>query len=133
MLRAAYLFPSSSNLHTTGPVSRKPTATLAFILAKKQDILVRYFSSALGTYKQLVVSQNHRNKVLCTTHDSIPTKHQGTAKTLYRIQAYFCWPGMSTDVKRYCKSCPECQKMTRWGSIKLSDSNLLPILDHWKR
>lgn len=58
---------------------------------------------------QLVVPKAQRRKVLELSH-SIPwSGHMGFMKTLMRVSKRFYWPGMYTEVKEYCKTCPECQ------------------------
>ncbi len=59
--------------------------------------------------KQLLVPKEYRKRVLEEGH-SIPwAGHLGFMKTLVRISKRFYWPGMYSEVKNYCKSCPECQ------------------------
>ncbi|KAG1955346.1 gag-pol fusion protein [Pimephales promelas] len=58
---------------------------------------------------QLVVPKSQHRKVLELSH-SIPwSGHMGFMKTLRRVSKRFYWPGMYTEVKEYCKTCPECQ------------------------
>ncbi|XP_039525008.1 uncharacterized protein LOC120477466 [Pimephales promelas] len=58
---------------------------------------------------QLVVPQTQRREVLELGH-SIPwAGHLGFMKTLMRIAKRFYWPRMYSDVKEFCKTCPECQ------------------------
>ena len=44
-------------------------------------------------------------------HDSISSGHVGAAKTLAKVKDQFIWPAMSRDIKRYCASCPICQRL----------------------
>ncbi|KAL1271128.1 hypothetical protein QQF64_030146 [Cirrhinus molitorella] len=74
----------------------------------QQGILYRQFESI----KQLVVPQSVREVILKLSH-SIPwAGHLGRYKTLARIKRHFYWPGLKRDVTQYCKSCPECQKVS---------------------
>lgn len=58
---------------------------------------------------QLVVPKTQRREVLAIGH-SIPwAGHLGFMKTFMRISKRFYWPRMYSDVKEYCKTCPECQ------------------------
>lgn len=59
--------------------------------------------------KQLVVPKTQRREILDLGH-SIPwAGHLGFMKTLMRIAKRFYWPRMYSEVKDYCKTCPECQ------------------------
>lgn len=70
---------------------------------------VLYHKSEGGTTEQLVVPQSLREQVLTLGH-SIPwAGHLGKIKTLERIAHKFYWPGLYTDVQKYCLSCPICQ------------------------
>lgn len=53
-------------------------------------------------------------------NDSIFVCHQGMGKTLSCIQAHCYWPGISKDIRSYCQSCVECQKISRKGSVRPS-------------
>lgn len=66
----------------------------------------------IGSVKQLVVLQDARELFL-HLGQSIPwAGHLGKKKTTVRIKRYFYWPGLKADVARYCKSCPDCQKVS---------------------
>ncbi|XP_064468593.1 uncharacterized protein LOC135380865 [Ornithodoros turicata] len=59
--------------------------------------------------RQLVLPKERRSEVLRLAHDSDWAGHLGERKTLQRIKSSFYWPGITTDVKRYCQSCHQCQ------------------------
>lgn len=84
------------------------TLTLLKGICSKKVILYRQFEST----NQLVVPQCVREVILQLSH-SIPwAGHRGKHKTLARIKRHFYWPGLRRDVTQYCKSCPECQKVS---------------------
>lgn len=61
---------------------------------------------------QLIVPKTYRKEVLELGH-SIPwAGHLAFMKTLMRIAKRFYWPKMYSEVKEFCKSCPECQLTT---------------------
>lgn len=62
---------------------------------------------------QLVLPEQHRSEVLRLAHDSTWASHLGEKKTLQMIKGAFFWPGISTDVRRYCQSCHQCQVKSR--------------------
>lgn len=68
-----------------------------------------------GPETQLVVPQCVREVLLVLGH-SIPwAGHLGKRKTISRIRKYFHWPGLNAEVAQYCKSCPQCQKVSTRG------------------
>ena len=60
---------------------------------------------------QVAVPRELRGEVLERYHDRLG--HFGAEATLERVRARFWWPGMSTDVKQYCRSCDSCQRGDR--------------------
>ncbi|XP_068073009.1 uncharacterized protein [Danio rerio] len=66
----------------------------------------------MGQVTQLVVPQCVREVILTLGH-SIPwAGHLGKRKTIARIRKHFYWPGLNSEVAQYCKTCPECQKVS---------------------
>jgi hypothetical protein len=43
-------------------------------------------------------------------HESIMVGHLATRRTVDRVTAEFYWPGITSDIKRYCRSCDICQR-----------------------
>lgn len=81
----------------------------------KSSILMRKFhppevpkSETWHIVTQIVVPTCYRDKVLSLAHDHIGG-HLGVKKTLYKILKYFFWPGVSSDVAKFCKNCHICQ------------------------
>lgn len=64
---------------------------------------------------QLVVPQCVREVILTLGHSVPWAGHLGKHKTIARIRKYFHWPDLNKEVTRYCKSCPECQKVFTRG------------------
>ena len=63
--------------------------------------------------QQLVLPKCYRKKVLEVAHDISMAGHLGREKTLSRILQRFFWPGITRDVKQYCRSCAACQKVSK--------------------
>ena len=61
-----------------------------------------------GIY-QIIIPQKYRETVLSLAHDTPMACHMGVGKTHRRILQYFYWPGISRDIKQYCRSCRVCQ------------------------
>ena len=79
-------------------------------------ILYRNFTSGDEkdrSVQQLVLPKYYRKKVLEVAHDIPMAGHLGRKKTLSRILQRFFWPGISHDVKQYCRSCAACQKVSK--------------------
>ena len=60
---------------------------------------------------QIVLPVDLRARVMEVAHDSIWAGHLGTRKTQDRILNHFFWPGIYSDIRRYCQSCNLCQKL----------------------
>ena len=62
---------------------------------------------------QLVIPEIKRQVIITAAHDSTWSLHFGSIKTIQRIKAYFYWPSIVHDVRRYVSSCEKCQKRAR--------------------
>lgn len=51
-----------------------------------------------------------RDDILLACHDEPTSGHLGSSRTLARVRQAYYWPKLSTSVKRYVKSCHECQR-----------------------
>ena len=60
--------------------------------------------------KLLLVPQSLQREMICVHHDHHLAGHFGAAKTLKRLQQYYFWNTMSTDVVEYVRSCKPCQR-----------------------
>ena len=75
------------------------------------EILYRMFSREnCEVRKQVVVPSELRVQVMKLAHESIMGGHLGTKKTYDKILSSFYWPGIHSDVTRFCRSCEVCQK-----------------------
>ncbi|XP_070209818.1 uncharacterized protein [Littorina saxatilis] len=82
---------------------------------REKKLLYREFSNREGSFKQVVVPREFREGVMATAHDSILGGHLGTKKTTDRVWRHFYWPGICTDIRRFCASCDKCQKVVAKG------------------
>lgn len=99
----------------------------------EKGLLYRHFSSPKvsdnKTFKQLVIPEALRRKVMTIALDSILGGHLGTKKTLDRISSSFYWPGIQGDVKRYCQSCDLCQRTFPKGKVTKIPLEKMPLID----
>lgn len=58
----------------------------------------------------LCLHKGERNLVLHENHDTPTAGHFGMRKTLYRIKQRYFWPGMRVDIRKYVRTCENCQK-----------------------
>ena len=59
--------------------------------------------------EQLVLPRRCRSLVLRLAHDIPFAGHLGVTKTKDRILQRYYWPGIYSDVARYCRTCQVCQ------------------------
>ena len=62
---------------------------------------------------RIVFPEAYRNEVLWVAHTIPLSGHMGFAKTLDRVSTRFSWPGLSSDVRKFCATCPQCQLVAR--------------------
>ncbi|XP_070209718.1 uncharacterized protein [Littorina saxatilis] len=96
---------------------------------RDKKLLYREFSNQEGTFKQVVVPREFREGVMATAHDSILGGHLGTKKTTDRVWRHFYWPGICTDVRRFCASCDKCQKVVAKGRVRKVPLEKMPLID----
>jgi len=62
-------------------------------------------------------------------HAGIMNGNQGVHRTQERIAANFWWPGMTSDVTRFCHSCDFCQRSISKGRVPKVPLGKMPIID----
>ena len=77
---------------------------------------------------QLVLPTQLRPAVPKLAHDVPMSGHLGRKKTTYRVLRRFYWPGVFSDVRNHCKTCPQCQKSATRG-VRKAPLVPLPIMD----
>lgn len=76
----------------------------------------------------LVVPLDCRNSVLATAHEGLLSGHFSHRKTETRVKEEFHWPGITTDIRDYCRSCDKCQRLSTKGRVKPVPLKPMPIL-----
>ena len=88
---------------------------------KKNDLLYRKFSSPNvehgRTFTQLIVPQQYRTLVMKLAHESVMAGHLAIKRTMQKVLSEFYWPGINSDIKRFCQSCDICQRTIPKGKI----------------
>lgn len=64
--------------------------------------------------------------VLSIAHKSLWSGHLGANKTYKSVLKYFFWPGLKSDVVKFCRSCHVCQ-VVRKPNQKIHPAPLHPI------
>ena len=79
--------------------------------------------------KQVVVPSEHRKRVMSLAHESIVGGHLAAKKKIDQTTASFHWPGIISDVTRFCRSCEICQKTVPKGKVTKVPLGEMPIMD----
>lgn len=58
----------------------------------------------------LIAPRQIRSKILHELHDNRTSGHLGRDRTIKAVKRRVYWPGMSTDIKRWCKECDVCAR-----------------------
>lgn len=91
-----------------------PGTEIPGVYSVVDGILMRNWSPpAVGdlgwnSFQQVVVPQNFRSQIFSLASDNF-SGHLGIKKTYHRILQSFFWPGLKSNVTRFCRSCHVCQ------------------------
>ncbi|XP_042886753.1 uncharacterized protein LOC122262710 [Penaeus japonicus] len=94
----------------------------------KKGILYRRVVHADNVTEQIVVPCELRDAVMEIAHSSLMSGHLGIKKTLMRIQNKFFWPGMQSEVARFCRSCDPCQRTVDKGRVSRAKLGRMPMI-----
>ncbi|XP_060070207.1 uncharacterized protein LOC132550192 [Ylistrum balloti] len=115
-----------------GDVFEKKPGILSSYYERK-GILYRRFKSekfAGGKeFKQVVVPDKLRVRVMKMAHESILAGHLGIRRTVQRVLTEFFWPGLQADVTRFCRSCDICQRTFPKGRVPKAPLGSMPLID----
>lgn len=76
------------------------------VLEIKNSVLYRKWENDdKSVTLQLIIPKLMRKEIMIQLHNSRLAGHLGRQKTLKKIQSQFYWPGVSTDVRRWCQNC----------------------------
>jgi len=99
----------------------------------KNDLIYREFSSSSvengKTFLQLVVPESLRTRVMRLGHESVMSGHLGCKRTAHKVLAEFYWPGVQSDIKRFCQSCDACQRTIPRGKVVRAPLGKMPLIE----
>ena len=99
----------------------------------QKGVLYRIYQEPRGDsaveIKQIVLPSDYRKQVMSLAHESIVGGHLGSKKTVDRITSSFHWPGITSDVTRFCQSCDICQKTIPKGKVAKVPLGEMPLID----
>lgn len=75
-------------------------------LSCKEDVLYRNITISGKITAQLILPEILKDQVLKALHDDMG--HQATEKTTALARQRCYWPGMGSDIQRYCEECSRC-------------------------
>jgi transposase InsO family protein len=102
----------------------KNGSTVTFI--KKRGILHRKYMADGRSHDQVIVPRQYRDELMRVAHDAPMAGHLGTRRTQARVQRMFYWPGICSDINRYCRSCDTCQRTK--GGVRKVQLSLMPLV-----
>ena len=86
----------------------------------QSGVLVRVYRDSVSppdaAFHQIVVPVVLHPRLLQIAHEIPAAAHLGVAKTTARLQRHFYWPGITSDVKQFCRTCDMCQRLGKGGS-----------------
>ena len=121
-------------------------------ILRKKDLIYRQYSSPKvengRVFVQLVVPQQYhktfmklahesimsghlviKRTIMKLAHESIMSGHLVVKRTIPTVLSEFFWPGISSDIKRYCRSCDICQRTIANGKTARAPLGSMPIID----
>ncbi|XP_065928583.1 uncharacterized protein [Magallana gigas] len=100
-------------------------------IMKENRMMYRVFTTVTDdVLKQVIVPSKFRKQILSLSHDIHLAGHMGIKKTRERILRNFFWPGIFEDTKKYCQSCPKCQKGTSKSRVSKVPLVKIPSVDY---
>lgn len=106
-----------------------PEGEKKFISMERGMLYRNFRSSTEGIMKQLVVPAKFRRQIPSLGHNIPMAGHLGMKKNRDRIMRHFFWPGIFDDTKKYCRSCPKCQKGTSKTKVSKVPLVRIPRID----
>lgn len=90
-------------------------------MCERKQMLFREFCSPKVSsgklFRQLIVPRKYRTIVMKIAHETLMGGHLGSKKTTDRVVSEFYWPGIQSDIRRFCRSCDVCQRTIPKGKV----------------
>ena len=103
--------PTQAEITSWPAVSKRLMADFERLKLVDGVVYRRWFDlSGNEARQQLLAPRQIRTKILENAHDGQVAGHYAVKQTLGKIREHFFWPGMTTDVRHYCRSCVICQQ-----------------------
>ena len=100
---------------------------------KRYFIYIQYSSSKVEYGKlfvQHVVPQQYGKIIMKLANESMISAHIAVKRTIQKVlPEFFFWPGIASDIKRYCHSCDICQRTIAKGKNARVPLGSMPIID----
>ncbi|CAC5419744.1 unnamed protein product [Mytilus coruscus] len=120
------------------PVVNTPNQELSALLRQwdilftQYELLYRKFYEIDGSItNQLVAPRELRKEIMQQLHNNRTASHLGREKTLLKVRSRFYWPLMTSDVARWCQTCPSLLRNVsldrEWANILC---NIVPLQVH---
>jgi len=98
----------------------------------QSGVLVRVYRDSVSppdaAVHQIVAPVVLRSRLLQIAHEIPAAAHLGVAKTTARLQRHFYWPGITSDVKQFCRTCDICQRLGKGGPSAVAPLHSLPLV-----
>ena len=100
---------SKDEVKGLGPESRRLDEQWNLLTIQSSRLYRQFIpSDGASTRLQLVTPNNYRPEILQELHAGSVSGHLGEYKTCNTLQQRFYWPGLTRDVKIWCRTCPSC-------------------------
>nr|XP_034310606.1 uncharacterized protein LOC117680625 [Crassostrea gigas] len=90
-------------------------------MCERKQMLFREFCSPKVSsgklFRQLIVPRKYRTIVMKIAHETLMGGHLGSKKTTDRVVSEFYWPGIQSDIRRFCRSCDVCKWTIPKGKV----------------
>lgn len=96
---------------------------------KQNGLIFELKSDKNGERRSIVLPTKLRPKVMKLGHDIPMAGHLGYKKTLNRINQHFSWPGMTKQIREYCKTCDICQRAQEKGRVTPVPLGEMPVME----
>ena len=83
-----------------------------------------------AVHHQIVIPKSYCCEILSIAHESHMSGHLGINKTYHKTINHFYWPGLKSDVSKYCKTCHTCQMVGKPNqTIPKAQLQPIPVFD----